>query len=125
MELDCLYHTILYKLNENIWNRIENRYDWDCFFYWLDDESNLAKIYVESFQEHIEESLSDEQITLLQKKGYNLEKMIEKWCTKWHENNPIFQTIKMPKSCLKLKIFEYIICQLKKKDIVAIIGEYC
>jgi hypothetical protein len=68
MELDCLYHTILYKLNENIWNRIENRYDWDCFFYWLDDESNLAKIYVESFQEHIEESLSDEQITLLQKK---------------------------------------------------------
>jgi hypothetical protein len=125
MEMDCLYHTTLYKLNEAIWSRIESKYEWDCFFYWLGDESNLARIYVDTFEEYIDEELTEDQKNLLTKKGDNLEKIIEKWCEKWCENNPIFQTLKMPKDCLKLKIFEYIIHQFKQSDIVSLIGTCC
>jgi hypothetical protein len=122
LDLDCLYHRILYKVNENVWNRIESKYDWDCFFYWLGDESVLGKKYVDTFQEYMDEELTEDQINLLTKKGDNLEKMIAKWCEKWHEKYPIFQTLKMPKECLKLKIFEYIMYQFKKPDITSIIG---
>ncbi len=123
--MECKYHTILEQLHEAVWERIENHYDWPLFSYWLGDDSELGSIYKEVFQEVIEEQLTEEQNMLLEKKGVNLEKMISKWCANWKENHPDFQEQKMPHSCLRVKIYEYIICQLNKADIREIIGNPC
>lgn len=123
--MECKYHTILNSLYEVIWDRIESHYNWSMFCYWLGDESDLATRYKETFEQVVETPLTPEQIKLLEKKGCNLEVMIGKWCGKWKENHPHLENETMPESCLKLKIFEHIIYQLNKPDIIAIIGPSC
>jgi len=123
--MDCKYHNILEKLNQVIWERIDDHYDWVFFGYWLGDESDLGDYYKETFEDFLDEPLTERQIVLIKKKGINLETMIGKWCHKWNTNNPELQDQKLPKSCLKVKIYEYIIYQLNKRDIIEIIGEPC
>jgi hypothetical protein len=123
--MECKYHNILEKIHEVLWVRINNHYDWEFFDYWLGDESNLSGCYKDTFEEFIEEPLTEAQNALLEKKGSNLEKMIGNWCYKWKKNNPELDNEKLPKSCLKVKIYEYIIYQLNKADIRQIIGNPC
>jgi len=123
--MECKYHNILEKLHEVVWERINNHYDWEFFDYWLGDESNLSRRYKDTFEEFIEEPLTEAQNALLEKKGNNLETMIGKWCGKWKINNPLLQNQKLPQSCLKIKIYEYIIYQINKADIRQIIGNPC
>jgi hypothetical protein len=123
--MECKYHSILESLHQVVWERIDSHYDWDLFWFWLGDESNLAELYTETFEEVLESQLTEEQNTLLKKKGENLEKMIFKWNDKWKNNNPDLQNQKLPKSCLKIKIYEYILYQLNKGDIRGIIGNPC
>jgi hypothetical protein len=123
--MECIYHNILEQLHHVVWERIDNHYDWNMFGYWLGDESDLAGLYKETFEEIIGESLTEAQNTLLEKKGGNLETMIGKWSYRWKTNHPELQEQKMPKSCLKVKIYEHLIYQLNKSDIREIIGNPC
>jgi hypothetical protein len=123
--MDCKYHIILESLHAVIWERIDIHYIHNFFQYWLGDQSNLGGLYKEIFEEILEEPLTDIQISLLEKKGENLETIIGKWSNKWKENNPEVQNQQLPKSCLKIKIYEYLIYQLNKQDIREIIGNYC
>jgi hypothetical protein len=123
--MECKYHTILDMLHAAIWERIDTHYDWVFFGYWLGDDSNLGFYYKETFEQIVEEPLTEEQNTLLEKKGSNLEIMICKWLSKWKTNNPEPPNEKMPGFCLKIKIYEYIIYQLNKADIREIIGIPC
>jgi hypothetical protein len=123
--MDCKYHAIIDILNRAVCERIEEHYTWDFFWYWLGDESNLGRRYKESFEEVIGEPLNDTHIALLENKGRNLEKMIGKWSYKWHRDNPALQNENMPIFCVKKKIHEYLINQLKKPDIIEIIGNPC
>jgi len=120
--MECKYHTIIEQLNEIIWERIDSYYLSPYFYFWLGDQSNLGKRYKETFEEIMEEPLSEEQIALIKKKGDNLETMIHKWCNRWKNNN---QNEELPSSCLKIKIYEYIIYQLNKRDLREIIGISC
>lgn len=123
--MECKYHTIIDVLNAAVCERIEIHYNWQFFDYWLGDESNLGRRYKESFEEVIGEPLNEAQNTLLENKGRNLEKMIGKWSYKWHTDHPDLQNQNMPIFCLKKKIHEYLINQLKKPDIIAILGNPC
>jgi hypothetical protein len=123
--MECKYHRILQKLHETVWNRIDSYYDWDFFWYWLGDESALGRRYREVFEEILEEPLTESQINLLNNKGGNLETMIGKWDSKWKENNPNLGNEKIPRPCLKVKMYEHIIYQLNKPDILQIIGNRC
>lgn len=123
--MDCIYHKILEKLNDIIWEIIENEYDSPYFSLWLGDESYLGRIYKETFEEILEGPLTDTQISIIEKNGVNLEIIINKWCKKWKTNNPELQNQKLPKYCLKIKIYEYIIYQLNRSDLSEIIGRPC
>jgi hypothetical protein len=123
--MECNYHVILETLNATIWERIGTHYNWDFFDYWLGDESNLGRLYRETIEEITGEPLTEEQNTLLNKKGENLEKMIGKWCGRWERNNPGLQDQRMPPTCLQIKIHEYIIYQFNKRDIKEIVGNPC
>ncbi len=123
--MDCKYHTILSKLNECLWDRINSRYDWELFWYWLGDESALASRYKNIFEEVLNITLSDEQSTIVRKLGYNMEHMIGVWSQKWHIKHPELQNQEMPKFCLKQKMHEFLIYQLNKKKIRSIIDDYC
>jgi len=123
--MECNYHNILENLHQVVWQRISAHYDWIFFWYWLGDESYLGDLYKETFEEILEEPLTGMQNDLLQKKGENLEKMIGKWCNKWKTNNPELQNQQLPESCLKTKIYEYIIYQLNKPDLTELIGNRC
>lgn len=123
--MECNYHVILETLNAAIWERIGTHYTWDFFDYWLGDDSNLGRLYREIIEEIKGEPLTEEQNTLLNKKGENLEKMIGKWCGRWETNNPGLQDQRMPPTCLQIKIHEYIINQFNKRDIKEIVGNPC
>jgi len=123
--MECNYHVILETLNAAIWERIGTHYIWDFFDYWLGDESNLGRLYRETIEEITGEPLTEEQNTLLNKKGENLEKVIGKWCGRWERNNPGLQDQRMPPTCLQIKIHEYIIYQFNKRDIKEIVGNPC
>jgi len=123
--MECNYHKIIEGLNEVIWDRIDSYYDWEMFRYWLGDESELGEFYVDVFEEILQTQLTEENRELIKKKGYNLEVMIGKWCAKWKSNHPETENEKLPSNCLKIKINEYIINQMNKPDILAIIGSPC
>lgn len=111
---DCNYHRIFYNLYFRIHERIDDHYDWEMFSYWLGDESNLGRIYKEVFQQIMGNIFNEEQQAFLEKKGRNIESMIATW------------RLRCPsKSCVFSKMQEYISYQLKKKDIVALIGHSC
>ena len=123
--MECNYHRILDILYDNVWERINDHYEWQFFWYWLGDESDLARVYKESFEQVIGQ-LTPEQIVIVEKKGVNLEKAIEKWGGKWKTDHPgIPRDTNMPILCLMQKIREHIVYQLHKPDIVAIIGRQC
>lgn len=111
---DCNYHRILHNLYFRIYERIDAYYDWELFDYWLGDESALDNIYKVGFEQIMGNIFNEEQETLIKKKGKNLELMI----AKWREKCP-------SKSCVFSKMHEYIIYQLKQKDITDLIGHSC
>jgi hypothetical protein len=121
----CKYHIILAILYDTVCERIHSKYNWQLFDYWLGDDSNLARRYVESFQEIIEAPLTQEQKLLLEKKGQNLEKMIAKWRLNWKNNHPNLPNDELPETCLYSKILEYMTKQLLKDDLKALIIDYC
>jgi hypothetical protein len=123
--MECNYHNILETLSVVVWERIGTHYDWPFFGFWLGDESYLGDLYKETFEEIIGNQITETQITLLKKKGENLEKMIHKWCHAWKMSHQELQDQQLPESCLKIKIYEYIIYQLNKQDLREIIGERC
>jgi hypothetical protein len=123
--MECKYHRILEKLNDVIWNRIDSHYDWQFFGYWLGDDSRLCLSYKTVIEEILEEPLTAEQNTIIEKCGNNLESVIGKCCRKWQDNHPELQNEKMPRFCLRIKIYQYIIYQLKKPYMISIIGNPC
>lgn len=74
IEMECNYHVILETLNAAIWERIGTHYTWDFFDYWLGDDSNLGRLYREIIEEIKGEPLTEQQNTLLNKKGGKLRK---------------------------------------------------
>lgn len=121
---ECNYHKVLESLYDSVWHRIDNHYQWEFFFYWLGDESELDRIYNEVFEEVLGE-LTPAQGAILGKKGVNLEKAIGKWCGKWTTEHPELPNQNMPKICLSKKIHEHLMYQLSRPDIVEIIGRKC
>ena len=125
---ECKYHVLSTSISEQIYEKIENHYDWDFFYYWLGDstETNFADCYREGFESlcflYSLPDLSQEQIELVENKGRNLEEAIGKWFTKFHISRP---NEKIPLQCLKQKINEYVSYQLKKPEIRRIIGNPC
>jgi hypothetical protein len=105
--------------------RIEQHYEWPMFEYWLGDDSELSELYRQAFVAVLNEPLTNEQIALIERKGINLEKTIHSWLNIWRQNNPGLETGKLPLFCLKHKIHEYIVYQLKQTDIREIIGVAC
>lgn len=123
--MECNYHNILDMLIWTISERIETHYVFPMFKYWLGDNSFLSELYVQAFNAVLDEPLTDEQLALIERKGVNLEKTIHSWLNIWRRNNPAPENGRLPLFCLKHKIHEYIIYQLKQADIRAIIGEPC
>ena len=123
--MDCKYHKILSLLYDAIIERIHSRYGWELFDCWLGDDSNLARRYVDSFQNIIETPLTEEQKHLLEKKGQNLEKMIAKWRLNWKNNHTDLPNDELSESCLYSKILDYLTKQLIKDDLKALIIDYC
>jgi hypothetical protein len=120
--MECNYHKILERLIVAIWERIDQPYHWRFFDLWLADESDLDNVYIHVFQEILGETFNEEQIAKIKNIGINLEKIIRKWYNKWKLNN---STLEISKRCLKQKIYEYLIYQLNKQDIIVIIGNSC
>jgi hypothetical protein len=123
--MECNYHKIFDVLHVLLWARIEEHYDWEFFGYWLGDESNLGRRYIEVFQNILNVTLTEEQQTLLRKKGENLENQIHKWRAKWRQNHPELPNDNMSKNCLQFKLYEYLNYQLSKPDMIRIIGRPC
>lgn len=123
--IECKYHTALESIFDTVWDKIESHYDWEFFNYWLGDESNLGRIYKETFFFLLGETFTEEQQSRVEKKGQNLEGVIIKWLTTWKQQHPNLPNEKMPKSCLRNKIYQYIIYQLNKPDMRQIIGNPC
>jgi hypothetical protein len=123
--IECKYHTALETIYDTVWEKIDSRYNWDVFDYWLADESNLGRIYEETFHLLLGDAFTDEHKSLLGKKGDNLEATIGKWLSTWKQNHPNLPNEKMPKSCLRNKIYQYIIYQLNKPDLRILIGSSC
>jgi len=123
--MECKYHKILEELYQSLLHRVESHYEWPYFEYWLGDESYLGNIYKEKVEEILEEPLTEGQKALLEKKGENLETRIHKWCSTWKTNNPELQNQRMPITCLRVKIYQYLLYQLNKADMIAIIGNPC
>ncbi len=119
--MECKYHILLEQLTDIVWNRINTHYNWDFFNYWLGDESDLGRYYKEAFEQTLDVVLTEDQILLIEKKGRNLERMIDRWCGKW---KAIYNT-QLPILCLKSKIHVHIAYQLNKRDITDIIGIQC
>ena len=123
--MECKYHRILALLYDNVSERICSRYGWIMFDLWLGDDSNLARRYVESFQNIIETPLTEEQKLLLEKKGQNLEKIIAKWRLNWKNNHSDLPNDELPESCLCSKMLDYMTKQLMKDDLKLLIIDYC
>ncbi len=127
--LECRYHTILCSIIESVNEKIEDHYDWEFFNLWLGDDSNFAEIYRTSFRlilrVHFNTQLTPEQLESIESKGRNLEDIIFKWLRKWKDDHPDKPNEKMPCSCLKYKIHEYVVYQLKSPELRAIVGNPC
>jgi len=125
---ECTYHIFLRTLTERIYEKLDERYNWDLFIYWLGDESNFARVYREAFEVYNEifnGQYTDEQLNLVEKKGMNLETTMGTWLQKWSADHPNIPDGKMPLSCLKHKVYEYIVYQLKQQDMRQLVGNPC
>jgi hypothetical protein len=121
---ECKYHIFLTTLTEGIYEKLDEYYNWHLFDYWLGDESNFARVYREAFEVYNGE-LTEAQLNLIEKKGKNLESTLGTWLQKWRLNHPNLPNEKMPLSCLKHKIYEYIAYQLKQPDMRGLVGNPC
>lgn len=112
--MDCNYHkivpTIIYLVSEIIDEEYESPY----FEYWLGDESNLGRRYVDTVRNLIP-NINEEQVAYLEKMGSNLENQIGKWRYQQHNN----------KNCVLVKMREYIYYQFKKPRVRIIVGQPC
>jgi hypothetical protein len=127
--LECRYHCLLTTLTEQIYEKLESHYDWEFFGYWLGDESEFGHVYREGFSLFwtllLDQTLTEEQLDLVESKGRNLESTMGKWLQKWKESHPNSGDAKMPLSCLKYKVFEYIAYQLRQHDLRQLVGNPC
>lgn len=128
--IECTYHTILTTITEEINQRLEDNYNWQFFDLWINDDTEISfgRIYREAFEiynEMIHQQFTQEQLDIVENKGRNLQQVIVRWLNKWKENHPNLPNEKMPLSCLRYKIHEYIIYQLKQRDMRQIVGNPC
>lgn len=123
--MDCRFHSYLGMLNEAIFERLDSHYDWELFRYWLGDESNLSKVYTDTYELVFQTELTVEQKNILIKKGDNLEEKIRKWRSQWKAKHPELTNEYISLYCLKIKIQEYLIYQLNKPEVTAFLGEPC
>jgi hypothetical protein len=126
---DCPYHIFLRSITHQVNESLDEHYEWQLFDYWLGDDSNFGRIYRDCislyFSEFLNTPLTQEQLNIIENKGRNLEQTISKWLQKWKRNHPTLPNEKMPLSCLKDKVGEYIAYQLKQRDIRQIVGNPC
>jgi hypothetical protein len=112
--MDCNYHKIVPTIIHLVSERIDDHYEWDMFSYWLGDESNLGRRYVDTVRNLIP-TINEEQVTYLEKMGSNLETQIGKWRSQQHNT----------KNCVLVKMREYIYYQFKRPRARAIVGHPC
>jgi hypothetical protein len=130
--MECIYHKTLDKLFRVLWQHIETNYDAfasvpphaNMFDLWIEMDAELDYHYKETFETFVEE-LTEEQATLIENKGRNLQRNIYRLLNKWKNKHPEVQHQIMPKLCLKSKIYEYIFNQFNKPDLKAIIECSC
>jgi len=127
--LECRYHSLLTMITEEVFEKLDSHYEWQFFGFWLGDESEFGRVYREGFALFwdmiLHSTLTDEQRTMIESKGRNLEVTIEKWLQKWKAAHPNEGDSKMPLSCLKHKIFEYVTYQLRQPDLRQLVGNPC
>jgi hypothetical protein len=129
-ENECKYHALLNSLYERICYKVASHYDWEFFDFWIEDETegnfprDYREIFIITFASFNQAPLTQEQIDKIESKGRNLHTVISKWLTKWETPNQGTNE-KMPFSCLKNKIYEYIVYQLKQKDLKTLVGNPC
>ncbi len=126
---ECRYHSILTMITEEVFEKLDTDYDWEFFDYWLGNESNFGNLYREGFALFwnmiLHSTLTEEQLSLVESKGRNLEFTIRNWLQKWKAAHPNSGNEKMPLSCLKHKIFEYVAYQLRQPDLRQLVGNPC
>jgi hypothetical protein len=124
---ECKYHMFLTTLTEEISEKLDDHYNWQFFHYWLGDESNFGGVYrgaFEIYNEIFNGNFTEEQLELVANKGRNLEHTIKGWLERWKARHPNDEG-KMPLSCLKHKVYEYIVYQLKQPDMRELVGRAC
>ena len=112
--MECNYHKIVTTIISLVSERIDDHYNWEIFPYWLGDESNLGRIYLDTVRNLIP-TINEEQVTYLEKMGSNLETQIAKWRYQQHNTQ----------NCVLVKMREYIYYQFKKPMVRAIVGQPC
>jgi hypothetical protein len=107
---DCMIHLCRDDIEEQI-NELVRIYHNDgngYLKYWIGDESHFDEIYLEKIEEYSLIVLTDEMITMIKKKGRNLEKIIARWL----DAEPITNIVP-----IQTRIREYIINQFNNIDL--------
>lgn len=106
----CMLHICRDEIEEQINDLVRIQYNGGNGFlkYWIGHESHFDEIYLEKIEEYSLMVLTDEMITMIKKKGRNLEKIIERWLYA----EPV--TTIVP---IQTRIREYIINQFKKEEL--------
>ena len=115
---DCMIHLCRDDIEEQI-NELVRIYHNDgngYLKYWIGDESHFDEIYLEKIEEYSLIVLTDEMITMIKKKGRNLEKIIARWL----DAEPITNIVP-----IQTRIREYIINQFNNRDLKDLFEECC
>jgi tyrosine-protein phosphatase YwqE len=112
----CMLHICRDEIEEQI-NELVRIYHNDgngYLKYWIGDESHFDDIYLEKIEEYSLIVLTDEMITMIKKKGRNLEKIIERWLYA----EPITNIVP-----IQSRIQEYIATQFNKEELKDLFDE--
>ena len=115
---DCMIHLCRDDIEEQI-NELVRIYHNDgngYLKYWIGDESHFDEIYLEKIEEYSLIVLTDEMITMIKKKGRNLEKIIARWL----DAEPITNIVP-----IQTRIREYIINQFNNRDLKDLFDDCC
>jgi hypothetical protein len=107
-EEPCSIHLCIDELTTTINEQIRIYFNIEWFKYWLGDESHFDELYFEKVEEYSYRPLTDQDETIIKRKGINLERIIERWINA----NP---TISLDD--LEDKIAQHIKGQFKKEDL--------
>ena len=115
---DCMIHLCRDDIEEQI-NELVRIYHNDgngYLKYWIGDESHFDEIYLEKIEEYSLIVLTDEMITMIKKKGRNLEKIIARWL----DAEPVTNIVP-----IQTRIREYIRNQFNNRDLKDLFEECC